>query len=41
MSTCLEEVLLGNEANYILPLVWQRGEDEAIIREEMARIHAS
>ena len=41
MPTCLEEVLIGNEANYILPLVWQRGEDEAVIREEMARIHAS
>jgi len=41
MSNRLEEVLSNQEANYILPFIWQRGEDESTIREEMARIHAS
>ena len=41
MTGRLEDVLEGREANYILPFLWQRGEDEAIIREEMARIDAS
>jgi len=37
----LEEVLRGEGANYIVPLLWQRGEGEAVIREEMARVDAS
>jgi hypothetical protein len=37
----LEEVLAGEEANYLLPFIWQRGEDEAVIRTEMARIDAA
>ncbi len=41
MATRLEAVLQGRGANYTLPLIWQRGEDEAIIREEIARIHES
>jgi hypothetical protein len=41
MTTRLEEMLQGREANYLLPFIWQRGEEEAIIREEMARIDAS
>ena len=41
MTNRLEDVLQSQEDNYILPFMWQRGEDEAIIREEMARIHES
>jgi Glycosyl hydrolases family 2, sugar binding domain. len=37
----LKEVLNGQEANYLLPFFWQRGEDEQTLREEMARIHES
>ena len=37
----LEEVLQGKEANYILPFLWQRGEGEAVIREEIARVDAA
>ncbi|HEU5097485.1 MAG TPA: hypothetical protein VFU22_00465 [Roseiflexaceae bacterium] len=38
MSTCLDDVLRGRQANYLLPFLWQRGEPEAVIREEMARV---
>ncbi|MRH45111.1 glycosyl transferase family 2 [Aquibacillus halophilus] len=38
MSTRLNEVLNGNEDNYILPFFWQHGEEEEVLREEMARI---
>ena len=38
MSNRLEEVLANQEANYILPFIWQRGEEEGVIREEMRRI---
>lgn len=41
MDKRLYEVLEGKEANYILPFFWQRGENEEILREEMARIHES
>jgi hypothetical protein len=41
VTSRIKEVLQGEEANYILPFIWQRGEEEAVIREEMARIHAS
>ncbi|MEY8745717.1 hypothetical protein AB9M62_41470 [Bacillales bacterium AN1005] len=37
----LNDVLSGREANYILPFFWQHGEDEVVLREEMARIHES
>jgi hypothetical protein len=37
----LQEVLQRKGANYIIPLLWQRGEGEAVIREEMARVDAS
>ncbi|XID94534.1 glycosylhydrolase-like jelly roll fold domain-containing protein [Paenibacillaceae bacterium WGS1546] len=37
----LKEVLGGREDNYILPFFWQRGEEEGILREEMARIRES
>ena len=39
MATRLDQVLEGKQENYILPFIWQRGESETIIREEMARIH--
>nr|WP_275983992.1 glycosylhydrolase-like jelly roll fold domain-containing protein [Paenibacillus hamazuiensis] len=29
----------GQEHNYILPFLWQHGEEEQVIREEMARVH--
>lgn len=39
MKTRLDEVLEGSEANYLLPFIWQRGERETVIREEIERIH--
>lgn len=41
MKTRLKETLLGEEANYLLPFIWQRGEAEAVIRTEMERIAAA
>jgi hypothetical protein len=41
MSNRLKEVLEGREQNYILPFLWQHGEEEHVIREEMARVHES
>ncbi|MFD0693383.1 glycosyl transferase family 2 [Paenibacillus sp. GCM10027628] len=38
MNSRLNEVLEGKHGNYIMPLVWQRGESEAVIREELTRI---
>src|SRR5690606_18753082 len=35
----IEEVLQGKENNYILPFLWQHGEEEQVIREEIARVH--
>ncbi|TVY07916.1 glycosylhydrolase-like jelly roll fold domain-containing protein [Paenibacillus cremeus] len=39
MSNRLREVLEGQELNYILPFLWQHGENEQVLREEMARVH--
>ncbi|WP_336772537.1 glycosylhydrolase-like jelly roll fold domain-containing protein [Paenibacillus sp. MMO-58] len=39
MRNRLKEVLEGQEQNYILPFLWQHGEEEHRIREEMARVH--
>ena len=39
--TRFDDVLNGQEGNYILPFIWQKGESEEIIREEMARIYDS
>ncbi|SFB03678.1 Glycosyl hydrolases family 2, sugar binding domain [Cohnella sp. OV330] len=39
MSDRLQEVLEGKGQNYILPFLWQHGEEERAIREEMARVH--
>ncbi|WP_341281050.1 glycosyl hydrolase [Paenibacillus sp. FSL H8-0537] len=41
MAERLRHVLAGEEENYIMPLLWQRGEEEGQIREEMERIYAS
>lgn len=41
MKSRLTEVLQGREANYILPFLWQHGQEEAVIREEIARVHES
>lgn len=41
MVSKIHEVLAGNEDNYILPFFWQHGEEEHVLREEMARIHES
>lgn len=35
----LAENLNNNHGSYILPLFWQHGEDEDVIREEIAKIH--
>ncbi|MBN2048146.1 MAG: hypothetical protein JW750_09910, partial [Anaerolineaceae bacterium] len=37
----LDDVLRGQEDNYILPLYWQRGEEESVIRTEMEKIDAA
>jgi len=39
MDKRLFEVLSGLEDNYFLPFFWQHGEDEAVLREEMQKIH--
>ncbi|MET3547068.1 hypothetical protein ABID47_003684 [Paenibacillus favisporus] len=38
MGNRLLEVLEGRGQNYILPFLWQHGEEEKVIREEMARV---
>ncbi len=37
--TRLQQVLAGQEENYILPFFWQHGEDEVTLREYMNAIH--
>ncbi|MBB6694847.1 glycosyl transferase family 2 [Cohnella xylanilytica] len=39
MNYRLQQLLEGHEPNYILPFLWQHGEEEGVIREEMARVH--
>ncbi|MFD0678356.1 MULTISPECIES: glycosylhydrolase-like jelly roll fold domain-containing protein [unclassified Paenibacillus] len=41
MCNRLKEVLEGQEHNYILPFLWQHGEEEEVIREEISRVHES
>lgn len=41
MNIRLTDVLTDQHGNYILPFFWQHGEEEARLREEMARIHES
>jgi len=39
MNTRMNEILDDRHGNYLLPFFWQHGEEEAVLREEMARIH--
>lgn len=39
MNKRLKDVLIGKERNYILPFLWQHGEEEQVIREEIARVY--
>jgi hypothetical protein len=41
MPTPLDDVLHHAEQNYILPFLWLHGETEAVLREEIAHIHAA
>lgn len=41
MNSRIIEILEGHEANYIMPFFWQHGEDEVVLREEMAKIDES
>ncbi|CAM4258359.1 hypothetical protein FHS16_001518 [Paenibacillus endophyticus] len=41
MNIRLKDVLEGQEQNYILPFLWQQGEEEGAIRNEIARVHES
>jgi hypothetical protein len=41
MESRLEDVLNGIEENYLLPFLWQHGESELVIREEMAHVFNS
>ena len=38
MSKSILEALQGKNDNYILPFLWMRGEEEAVIREEIEKI---
>lgn len=38
MNIRLNDVMTGKEDNYIIPLFWLHGEEEAVIRDEIARI---
>lgn len=39
MNSRIQDLLSGRGGNYLLPFFWQHGESEAVLREEMARIH--
>ena len=39
MDLRLKDVLADSAGNYILPFFWQRGEDHAVLREEILKIH--
>lgn len=39
MHVRIQDVLENRHANYLLPFFWQHGEEEPVLREEMARIH--
>ncbi|KKI92392.1 glycosyl transferase family 2 [Bacillus sp. SA1-12] len=41
MNSRIKDLLEGQEANYILPFFWQHGEEEGVLREEMAKIDES
>ncbi|NHC42512.1 glycoside hydrolase family 2 [Bacillus sp. MM2020_1] len=39
METTLQDLFSQNHENYILPFLWMRGEEEQVIREEIAKIY--
>jgi hypothetical protein len=39
MEKILQDLISQNNENYILPFLWMRGEEEQVIREEIARIY--
>ncbi|MBT2721135.1 sugar-binding domain-containing protein [Bacillus sp. ISL-46] len=39
MEGIVEDLISQNNENYILPFLWMRGEEEHVIREEIARIY--
>ena len=39
MHRRIAEILESRHGNYVLPFLWMHGEDESVLREEMARIH--
>jgi len=41
MDAKLLDVLEGKEKNYIIPLFWQHGENEEILRDEMKMINST
>lgn len=41
MNRRIQDVLNNRGENYLLPFFWQHGEDEAVLREEMAKIAES
>jgi len=41
MPNRLADVLSNHESNYLLPFLWQKGEEEPVIREEIARVFES
>ena len=38
MNERIQEIVLGNQGNYIMPFFWQHGADEATLREYMEKI---
>ena len=41
MSKCLQEAIDGNYGNYIFPFVWQHGEPQDILLEELEKVKES
>lgn len=39
MEHCLESVLAGRAPSYLTPLLWLHGEEETLLREEVAQMH--
>ena len=39
MEHCLETALAGRAPSYLTPLLWLHGEEETLLREEVAQMH--
>ena len=39
MEHCLESTLAGRAPSYLTPLLWLHGEEETLLREEVAQMH--